>query len=99
MCYTVNKEVIIMAKVSTSISLDSDVKRQAQELFTDLGLDLSTAINIFLKQSIRDDGFPFEIRRETPNTVTQVAIDSALKDEDMHGPYDSVADLMEALSA
>ena len=88
-----------MAKVSTSISLDSDVKCQAQELFSDLGLDLSTAINIFLKQSIRDDGFPFEIRRETPNTVTQAAIDSALKDEDMHGPYDSVADLMEALSA
>ena len=88
-----------MAKVSTSISLDSDVKRQAQELFSDLGLDLSTAINIFLKQSIRDDGFPFEIRRETPNTVTQAAIDSALKDEEVHGPYDSVDDLMEALSA
>ena len=88
-----------MAKVSTSISLDSDVKRQAQELFSDLGLDLSTAINIFLKQSIRDNGFPFAIRRETPNAVTQTAIDAALKDEDLHGPYDSVADLMEALSA
>ena len=66
-----------MARVSTSISLDSDVKRQAQELFSDLGLDLSTAINIFLKQSIRDEGFPFEICRETPNAVTRAAIDAA----------------------
>ena len=88
-----------MAKVSTCISLDADVKRQAQELFSDLGLDLSTAINIFLKQSIRDEGFPFEIRRETPNAVTRAAIDAALNDQDLHGPYDSVKDLMEALSA
>lgn len=39
-----------MAKVSTSISIDAEVKAQAQELFSDLGLDLSTAINLFLKQ-------------------------------------------------
>ena len=44
-----------MAKVSTSISLDADVKAKAQELFADFGMDLSTAINIFLRQSIRDD--------------------------------------------
>ena len=35
-----------MAKVSTSISIDADVKAQAQALFADFGLDLSTAINI-----------------------------------------------------
>lgn len=47
-----------MAKVSTSISLDADVKAKAQELFADFGLDLSTAINIFLRQSIRENGHP-----------------------------------------
>ena len=36
-----------MAKVSTSISIDADVKAQAQALFADFGLDLSTAINVF----------------------------------------------------
>ena len=35
-----------MAKVSTSISIDADVKAQAQALFADFGLDLSTAINL-----------------------------------------------------
>ena len=37
-----------MAKISTSISVDADVKAQAQELFAELGLDLSTAVNLFL---------------------------------------------------
>ena len=39
-----------MAKVSTNISLDADLKRSSQELFSDLGMDLSTAVTIFLKQ-------------------------------------------------
>ena len=56
-----------MAKVSTSISIDAEVKMKAQELFADFGLDLSTAINIFLRQSIRENGIPFSIQREVPN--------------------------------
>ncbi len=48
-----------MAKVSTSISIDADVKAQAQALFADFGLDLSTAINIFLRQSIRENCIRF----------------------------------------
>ena len=39
-----------MAKVSANISIDADTKAQAQELLADLGLDLSTAVNIFLRQ-------------------------------------------------
>ena len=39
-----------MAKVSTNVSIDADIKKQAQELFAELGMDLSTAINIFIRQ-------------------------------------------------
>ena len=46
-----------MAKISTNISIDADVKKQAQELFADLGLDLSTAINIYLKKSYIGTGY------------------------------------------
>ena len=88
-----------MAKVSTSISLDSEVKAKAQELFADFGMDLSTAINIFLRQSIRESRIPFVIQREAPNVVTIAAMEAAERDEDMYGPFDSVADLMEALNA
>ncbi len=63
-----------MAKVSTSISIDADVKAQAQALFADFGLDLSTAINIFLKQSVRENCIPFSIRREVPNADTIAAM-------------------------
>ena len=38
-----------MAKISTNISIDSETKRQAQALFSELGLDLSTAVNLFLR--------------------------------------------------
>lgn len=88
-----------MAKVTTSISLDADVKAGAQALFADLGLDLSTAINIFLKQSLREKGIPFRIQQDIPNAVTLAAMASAEQGTDMYGPFDSVSELMEALNA
>ena len=88
-----------MAKVSTNISIDADIKAKAQELFADFGLDLSTAINLFLRQSLRENAIPFAIYREVPNADTMAAIEAAVNDEDMQGPFDSVADLMEALNA
>ena len=63
-----------MAKVSTNISLDSDLKKASQELYSDLGLDLSTAITIFLKQSLRVQGLPFTVTRENPNAETIAAM-------------------------
>ena len=66
-----------MAKVSTSISIDADVKAKAQALFADFGLDLSTAINIFLRQSIRENCIPFTIQREVPNADTIAAMKEA----------------------
>ncbi len=59
-----------MPKVSTNISLDADLKKESQELYSDLGMDLSTAVTIFLKQSLRVQGIPFAITRETPNAET-----------------------------
>ena len=64
-----------MAKISTSISIEADVKEKAQKLFAELGMDLSTAINIFLKQSIFEHRIPFVIRRDLPNEISQKAVD------------------------
>lgn len=88
-----------MAKVSTSISVDADVKAKAQELFAEFGMDLSTAINVFLKQSIYERRIPFSIGRDIPNETTLKAMDDAEKGEDLYGPFDSVAEMMEALNA
>jgi len=88
-----------MAKVSTSISIDSEVKAQAQELFAEFGMDLSTAINVFLRQAIYERSFPFAIQREIPNAVTLKAMDDAENGEEMIGPFDTIAEMMEALNA
>lgn len=64
-----------MAKVSTNINLEPDLKKSAQELFSDLGLDLTTAVTLFLKQSVREQAIPFEIRRNVLNAETIAAMD------------------------
>lgn len=45
-----------MPKSSTNLSIDSNLKRASIELFSDLGLDLSSAVTLFLKQSLRVQG-------------------------------------------
>lgn len=56
-----------------NVRVDENVKKQANELFEDLGLDMSTALNLFLRQAIRYGGIPFEIRK--PNEATLDAMD------------------------
>lgn len=63
-----------MAKVSTSITLDSNLKKASQELFSQLGMDFSTAITIFLKQAIKSHGLPFAVTTNVPNNETVEAI-------------------------
>lgn len=50
-----------MAQVKVSIRIDADTKQQAQELFNKLGLDMNTAINMFLRQAIMEQGIPFKV--------------------------------------
>ena len=63
-----------MATTNISIRMDSDLKAQAEELFSELGMNLSTAFNIFVRQSLREGGIPFEIRMEQPNKETIAAM-------------------------
>jgi hypothetical protein len=52
--YKIFKSDFFMPTVSTSIKIDAKTKKEAQELFKDMGMSLTTAINIFLKQAVRD---------------------------------------------
>lgn len=68
----------IMAKaVNVSLRIDEDVKRESEELFGELGLTLSAAVNVFLRQAIRHGGLPFEVRVDAPNRDTMMAIEEA----------------------
>ena len=57
-----------------SIRMDTDLKAAAEELYSELGMNLSTAFNIFVRQSLRDGGIPFKITKGTPNKETVSAI-------------------------
>lgn len=50
-----------MSTQSTNIRIDTELKRQAQQLFSDLGMDMTTAVNIFLLQAVREQAIPFRI--------------------------------------
>ncbi len=88
-----------MTKKNMTIRMEPELKAEAQKIFSSLGMDMSTAINVFLKQVVRIKGIPFELRLEELNATTIAAIDAAEKGDDMYGPFDSTAELMEALNA
>ena len=57
-----------MANLTSAINVNvpTDVKEEANELFNNLGLNMSTAINIFLKRVIFERGLPFEVKEVNP---------------------------------
>lgn len=88
-----------MKNVNVTFRVDDELKKQADTLFAELGMNLSTAFNIFLRQSVREQQIPFNVSKNVPNAVTLAAMDAAEKDEDIYGPFDDVSSLMEALNA
>lgn len=50
-----------MATIPTQIRIDEDLKKQAVELFAQLGLDMSSAMNMFLRQCVLHEGIPFNV--------------------------------------
>lgn len=86
-----------MPKVSTNINLDAELKKNAQLLFSDLGMDLTTAITVFLKQAVREQKIPFEIRKEIPNGTTRAALaeyEEMKKDPVEYRRFDSFAEAL-----
>lgn len=57
-----------------SVRMDSDLKRQCESLYNELGVNFTTAINVFLRQSLRVGGFPFDVKLEQPNRETIAAM-------------------------
>lgn len=88
-----------MATSPTQIRIDADLKQQATELFANLGLDMSGAVTLFLRQCILHDGIPFKIEMPRHSNKLLSAIDEAKRisrDPDIKG-YTSMEDLKAAL--
>ena len=67
-----------MSATNLNIRTDKDVKEQAEQLFAELGLNMTTAINLFLRTAIRKHGIPFDLYLDVPNETTVAAIEEGI---------------------
>ena len=91
-----------MANVNITIRMDSDLKKQADELFTELGMTLTTAITIFAKQAVREQKIPFDVSLNVPNAETIEALnefDKMISNRETYTRYDSFDDLLKEVTA
>ena len=64
-----------------TIRMDADLKKEAEELFADLGMNLTTAFNVFVRQTIRKQRIPFDVSRDVPRPETLEAMAEAIRIE------------------
>ena len=82
-----------------NIRMERDVKEQAEQIFNDLGLTMTAAINLFLRTAIRERGIPFSLKLDVPNETTASAIEEGrrIASDDSVKAYDSIESLKAAL--
>ena len=88
-----------MATTNLNVRIDSELKRQSEQIFNELGLTMSAALTVFLRQIVRTNGIPFEMRLNTPNDETLAAIQDVNLNRNMSKTFYSVKELMEDLDA
>lgn len=77
-----------MATTPTQIRIDADIKKQATDLFNNLGLDMSGAVNLFLHQCVLRGGLPFSVEMPRYSQRTPDAMNEARRisrDPDVKG--------------
>ena len=79
--------------------MDTKIKNQCEEMYAELGVNLSTAVNVFLRESLRVGGFPFDVRLKQPNKATLAAMLEAEKaaTDPAYKRYDDVEQLLKEL--
>lgn len=82
-----------------NVNVDSNIKKEATRILNDLGMNMSTAINVFLTQVVKRDGIPFEITNPKPTRELIKALKEAeiIKEESTTKGYNDINELKEAL--
>ena len=92
-------EVYTMTTTNLNIRTDKEIKDQADRIFSELGLSMTTAINMFLRTTIRENGIPFALKLDVPNETTAAAIEEGrriVSDSSVKG-YTNMDDLKASL--
>ena len=88
-----------MSTVNLNIRTDKEIKEKAENIFQELGINMTTAINMFLRTSIRENGIPFDLKIDSVNDETKLAIEEGRKiadDKTIEG-YVSIEELKKGL--
>ena len=88
-----------MATTNLNIRTDKEIKEAAEKIYSSLGLNMTTAINMFLRASIRESGIPFDLKLNVPSEETIKAIEEGrmrANDKKVRA-YDTMDDLRKAL--
>ena len=91
-----------MATVNMSIRMDTELKKQADAMLSDMGLNMTTAMNMFLRQVVRQGKIPFEIATDIPNAETLAAmkeVDDMINGEIPAKKYTSTDELFKDLES
>ncbi|MEG1144695.1 MAG: type II toxin-antitoxin system RelB/DinJ family antitoxin [Clostridium sp.] len=88
-----------MAQTNINIRMDDNLKQQFDLVCNELGLNMTTAFNIFAKTMVRQQRIPFEVALEVPNAETLAAMDDVNREHNLSKPFHSVTALMEDLNA
>ncbi len=86
-----------MGTVNVTLRIDDKLKKQADDLFSDLGLTFNSATTVFLRQAVREQQIPFKIKRETPDAATLAAINEVEKMKKNPSKYKSYSDVDEMM--
>lgn len=89
-----------MPQTNINIRVDEQLKQQFSSICEQLGMNASTALNIYMKAVVRNRGIPFSVElEEEPNSATKQAIDDVNHGRNLSKTFHTVKDLMEDLNA
>lgn len=86
-----------MSQSNICIRVDKNLKKQFEYLCNELGLTMSTLVNVFIKKAVRERGVPFALTLNDYNKETQKAIEEVEKGVGLVGPFENTDDLMKSL--
>jgi len=85
--------------MTTTIRINDELKKECDLIFDDLGLSMSAAMTLFLKQVVKTRGIPFELKAHVPNKETRKTLDAIISGkEKLNGPFDSPQEMMKELT-
>ena len=87
-----------MSQTTINVIIDEEVKKGFEKFCSDVGLNVSVAVNMFAKTVIREQRLPFDVALKIPNEETRRALDDVAHRRSLSRSFSSVAELMDDLN-